>query len=312
MDQNLKSIISRIPAWHKASSLAIERIGGLTNANYRVVADGEAFVLRVSGPNTASLGINRANELAALKAAAKAGIGPEVVTYLEPEGHLVTRWVDGRIWEASEFRTPENVRLLTDTARRIHALPLNGATFSPSQRVKAYLQTAQKFEAPLPANLESCLETMQAVKTDQENDPSDWLHFCHNDLVSVNYLYLEDERKLTVLDWEFSGLGDIYYDLATIVYTHDNVGPIPQELEEVMLSCYFATVTNAHRRRLAGMKYMLMLFTGLWGLAQQGMVLAGLIPAVDGFHYGKFAEYLFTHEIREMKEQYLSVAKIWQ
>ena len=49
---------------------------------------------------------------------------------------------------------------------------------------------------------------------------------------------------------------------------------------------------------------MLMLFTGLWGLAQHGMQTAGLIPAVEGFDYLEFAEYLFAHDIRALQDQY--------
>jgi hypothetical protein len=52
------------------------------------------------------------------------------------------------------------------------------------------------------------------------------------------------------------------------------------------------------------MKYMLMLFTGLWGLAQHGRQTAGLIPAVEGFDYLDFAGYLFAHDIRELQAQY--------
>jgi thiamine kinase-like enzyme len=127
---------------------------------------------------------------------------------------------------------------------------------------------------------------------------------CHNDLVSVNYLYIGNRAAIVVLDWEFSGLGDIYYDLATVVYTHDSDGPISPALETEMLRCYFGSVTPQQRRRLLGMKYMLMLFTGMWGLAQYGMQTAGLIPAVEGFNYLEFAEYLFTHDIQELKAQY--------
>lgn len=119
----------------------------------------------------------------------------------------------------------------------------------------------------------------------------------------VNYLFLEQEKRIKVLDWEFAGLGDRYYDLATVVYTHDSEGPIPSDLEEVMLACYFGTVTDWHRQRLLGTKYMLMLFTGMWGLAQHGMQQAGLISAVEGFDYLEFAQYLFDHDIRELQDQ---------
>ncbi len=300
----IDQVIARVPAWKEAKDIQVTRIEGLTNTNYRVCVDGECFVLRISGQNTQRLGINRAHEVVALQIAAAAGLGPEIVAFIQPEEHLVTRWIDGRHWDHKEFRTPENVRLLTETVKRIHALPPNGAIFSPFQRVLFYLETARSFAVPLPAGFDGCLQTMQAVQADQQMDSSSWQHFCHNDLVSVNYLYVEADQSIIVLDWEFAGLGDIYYDLATVVYTHDSDGPIPPELEEVMLSCYFGASTPWQRRRLEGMKYMLMLFTSMWGLAQHGMQQAGLIPIVEGFDYREFAEYLFTHDIQQLQSLY--------
>jgi len=304
MDTNelAHQIIARVSAWRGAHSLDVERIGGLTNANYLVRVDGASFVLRVSGENAARLGIDRQHELAALQSAAAAGIAPEVAAFLQPEGHLVTRWVEGHHWDVSEFRTPENVRLLTETVKRVHALPANGAEFSPFLRVNAFLETARKFQTPLPANLDTCLETMQRVEEDQRNDSSHWRRFCHNDLVSVNYLV--NGQSVTVLDWEFAGMGDLYYDLATIVYTHDSHGAIPPALEDVMLECYFGAVNAFQRKRLLGMKYMLMLFTGAWAFAQQGMVLGGLIQPVEGFDYLEFSQYLFEHDIRVLQAQF--------
>ncbi|MCU0522782.1 MAG: phosphotransferase [Anaerolineae bacterium] len=236
-------------------------------------------------------------------------MGPDVVAFLPPEGHLITRWVEGYHWEPEEFRTPANVRLLTDTVRRIHALPPNGATFSPFQRVTDYLATAQRYGVPLPSDLGGFLQTMGAVQADQQSDPSAWQRFCHNDLVCVNYLFIEPKQRIVVLDWEFAGMGDLYYDLATVVYTHDSEGPIPPELEEEMLSCYFGEVTALHRRRLLGMKFMLMFFTAAWGLAQQGMQQAGLVPAMEGFDYLEFAQYLYAHDISELQAQFNRVAK---
>ena len=131
----IDQIIARVPAWNEAKDIQVTRIEGLTNANYRVCVDGECFVLRISGQNTERLGINRAHEVAALQIAAAAGLGPEIVAFIQPEGHLVTRWIDGRHWDDKEFRTPQNVRLLTETIKRIHALPPNGAIFSPFQKL---------------------------------------------------------------------------------------------------------------------------------------------------------------------------------
>lgn len=143
MNAKLSSILARVPDWSGAVISSIERIAGLTNVNYRVTVDGEPFFLRVSGENTQRLGINRQQEYAALKNALAQGLGPEVVAFLLPEGHLVSRWIAGRHWDAAEFRTPDHVRLLTETVKRIHQRPTNGAVFSPSRRVEAYIETTR-------------------------------------------------------------------------------------------------------------------------------------------------------------------------
>jgi len=104
--ETVQRIIERMPTWQGAARIDVARIAGLTNCNYQVTVDGERFFLRVSGQNTAQLGINRAYEVVALRNAAASGLAPEVVAFLLPEGHLVTRWVEGRHWDVPEFRTP--------------------------------------------------------------------------------------------------------------------------------------------------------------------------------------------------------------
>src|SRR6266498_3482478 len=83
--------------------------GGITNHNFKVSLDGEAYVLRIGGKDTELLGIDRRSEHAAARAAATAGAGPEVVAFLEPEGVLVTRFVDGRPLPIEEMRSSEAI-----------------------------------------------------------------------------------------------------------------------------------------------------------------------------------------------------------
>jgi len=268
----LDSLVRRMPFWKPNLTVNAERIGGLTNENYRLTVGDESYALRINGENAGALGIDREAEVRALKIVSAAGLGPELIARLEPEGYIVTRWIDGVHWDAPEFRTPERVSLLTDTVRRIHALPSNGAAFSPFNRVR------------------------------QRADTSPWLAFCHNDLVCVNYLYCARDGAIRVLDWEFSGMGDIYYDLAAIVYTHDSEGAIPDNLENLMLERYFGEPVDslgfgARKQRLADMKFALMLFTCLWGFVQNALVRAGKIPAVPDFDYREFGEEMLKLEV---------------
>ena len=94
--------------------------GGITNHNLKVEVDGERFVLRVAGKDTGLLGIDRTVELAATRAAAALGIGPEVVEFVEPEGWLVTRFVEGEIPALERMREPAMLDRVARALRAFH------------------------------------------------------------------------------------------------------------------------------------------------------------------------------------------------
>src|SRR4051794_18011123 len=98
--------------------------GGITNRNFKVVAGGETFVLRVGGKDTELLGIDRRVEHDATLAAAALGLAPDVVGYVEPEGFLVTRFVVG---ETGRFTVAE----VADTLKRLHGSRSIAGMFDP-------------------------------------------------------------------------------------------------------------------------------------------------------------------------------------
>jgi thiamine kinase-like enzyme len=286
----VRQIISQVPNWADAGDIQVEALEGLTNTNYSVRVDGEHYVLRVSGRNTSRLGIDRKLEVDALLAASRSGIGPQLVYSILPEGHLVTRFIEGHHFTLKEYRTKENLQRIVATVKRLHTLAPVEALFSPFQRVEAYTREARAMQVPFPADFERLLERMTAIRNDQAEDASDWLHFCHNDLFCVNVM---DDGQVRLIDWELAGMGDIYYDLATLFYAYDSPDTLPRELQEYVLGCYFGEVSAKNRKRLAGMQYMLMFYSAMWGMLQFGMQREGLVRLVDGFDFMEYAETTF-------------------
>ena len=304
MDEIPRSVIERIPRWKDARGISAERIGGLTNQNYVVSIGGADYVLRVGGRNAAYLGINREHELEALKAASSAGLCPEVVEYLLPEGHLITRFVDGIHWSAEEFRTREAIAAMVGAVKRLHSLPAIRGDASPFRRVRRYVDEAARLAVPLPEHMDELLEAVNLVEHDQLQDNEYAPVFTHNDLVAVNIIQSTMTGAITLLDFEFAGMGDPYHDLASLVYCHDDVGPIPPEMEEFLLLSYFGEVTPQRRLRLAGMKFMLMLFFATWGFVQHGLTEVGIVKAVEGFDYLDYARYLIENDVADCLRAY--------
>ena len=251
MQSEVDEIIKQIPAWKDVDKFQVEPLAGLTNTNYLVTVNGDRFVLRVSGQNTLQLGINREYEYEALSAVSKAGIGAQVEYYLLPEGHLVTRFINGHHLTLEEYRTPENIQRIVKTVKRLHKLPLTKAAFSPFRCVESYAEQARSMRIPFPEGFNKRLEKMEKIEQEQARDTYPWHRFCHNDLFFVNML---DDGKIWFIDWEFSGVSDIYYDLATLSYAYDSPDTMPRELQEYMLECYFGDVKKENWTRLEGMK----------------------------------------------------------
>jgi aminoglycoside phosphotransferase (APT) family kinase protein len=118
--------------------------GGITNRNFKVGAGGQEFVLRIGGTDTGLLGIDRAAEHAASRIAAELGLGPEVVAFLEPEGYLVTRFVDGEVGKVDVERVGAALRLLHDGP----ALP---GRFDSFRIVETYRVTAHEHGVAVPS-----------------------------------------------------------------------------------------------------------------------------------------------------------------
>ncbi len=294
MDRDTNSkvyeIIKQIPDWSIADTLHIEPLKGLTNNNYAVTVNGKRFVLRVSGQNTLYLGINRTHEIEALTVASDAGIGAHIEYYILPEGHLVTHYIDGHHLTLDEYRTHENIQRIVKKLKRLHELPLVRATFSPFRQVERYAEQAKSMRVPLPHDFNKLCKKMAEIEKEQTEDTYPWQRFCHNDLFFVNVL---DDGNIYFIDWEFSGIGDLYYDLATLTYAYDSPDTLPRNLQEYMLECYFGNVSEENWIRLESMKYMVMFFTAMWGLLQKGMQNEGLVQETEGFDFFEYAKVTF-------------------
>ncbi|MGH2489366.1 MAG: hypothetical protein ACRDFR_07100, partial [Candidatus Limnocylindria bacterium] len=95
--EQLTDALQRVPETAGRDLTFIPLSGGITNRNFLVTQSGEAdrYVIRLAGNDTHLLGISREVEHAATVAAAGAGVGPEVVAFVRPEGYLVTRFIVG-------------------------------------------------------------------------------------------------------------------------------------------------------------------------------------------------------------------------
>ncbi|HEY6112628.1 MAG TPA: phosphotransferase [Gaiellaceae bacterium] len=233
--------------------------GGITNHNLRVDVDGAHFVLRVAGKDTNLLGIDRTVELAATEAAAALGIGPEVVFFVEPEGWLVTRFVEGEIPSLERMREPEMLRRVAAALRTYHDGPVTPGTFDSFRVVETYRRTAEERGGQTPDAYEWAHEIAGRI---ERRRAADVAVPCHNDLLNANFL--DDGERLRIVDWEYAGMGDRFFDLANFSVNHE----LDATQSEMLLEAYVGDVRPADVEALELMRFMSDFREAMWGVVQ--------------------------------------------
>ena len=237
--------------------------GGITNYNFRVrFDDGGDFVLRVSGRDTALLGIDREAEYGASLVAAAVGVGPAVVTFVQPECCLVTRFIEGAIIPIESMREPATVRRVAESLRAVHTGPPIPGRFDSFRVVEDYSAAARKRGVVIPADFDSALETAGRIEQARGATPE---RPCHNDLLNANFI--DDGKRVRIVDWEYAGMGDVFFDLANFAVNHELEEPGECEL----LAAYFGRESDRDRDALVLMRFMSDFREAMWGVLQQGI-----------------------------------------
>ena len=236
--------------------------GGITNHNLKVDVDGERFVLRVAGKGTNLLGIDRVVELAATETAAALGIGPDVAQFVEPEGWLVTRFIDGGIPPVEQMRQPDMLGRVAAALRAFHDGPEIPGTFDSFRVVEVYCRTAIDRGGTVPETYEWAHEVAGRIEAKRSGGAP---VPCHNDLLNANFL--DDGERLRIVDWEYAGMGDRFFDLANFSINHE----LDATQSETLLGAYFGQVRRADLEALELMRFMSDFREAMWGVVQSAV-----------------------------------------
>jgi thiamine kinase-like enzyme len=232
--------------------------GGITNHNFKVTIDGvEEYALRIAGRDTELLGIDRQAELEASIAAAAVGVGPEVVTFAE--GCLVTRFISGEIVPVERMREPETIRHVAATLRAVHAGPPVPARFNSFRVVEAYRSTALAHGGSVPSAYEVAVRVARQIERARGPVPE---RPCHNDLLNANFI--DDGTRIRIVDWEYAGMGDVFFDLANFAINHE----LDDGQSRQLLEAYSGSVRADDVRALSLMRFMSDFREAMWGVVQ--------------------------------------------
>ncbi|MCX6046362.1 MAG: choline kinase family protein, partial [Chloroflexi bacterium] len=266
MNEIIRQIQKRMPAWQGRKLTAEVLTGGITNQNYKVTVDNEVFAVRICAPNVGIHGINRQVEYQCAKAAAQIGIAPEVVAFLEdlPSGNevLITRFIDAQPLTSLDSHDPVRLNQIVTILQRYHSLSNFGGQFDVFRIFENCLVFAFAKQAPLPPSIDEVQAAMKRIERALQRlalPPTP----CHNDLLPNNFL-LDKTERLWLIDWEYAGWGDPFFDLGNLAVNHE----FDNAQDEALLTAYFGGVTALNLAHLKLMKIVSDAREGIWSFVQ--------------------------------------------
>jgi thiamine kinase-like enzyme len=257
--------------------------GGVSNASFVVTDSTGRYVARV-GEDYPAHQVSRAREAIASRAAYEAGLSPEVI-HIE-HGLMVVRHIIARTYTEADVRA--NAEACVNIIGRCHRemgkrARGQGAIFWAFQILRDYADTLKSADHARAPEIPRWMGIVDHLENVQIPLP---IVFGHHDLLPTNFM--DDGKRLWLIDWEYGAFGTAMFDLANIAAANS----FDESLEAAMLRQYFGKVPDeATTRAFIAMKVAAALREAMWGMVSELHLHA---PGVDYVQYA--AEYLGRFE----------------
>jgi len=278
-----ESIISRVSIWkgkeveHKSLS------GGLSNINFTCTVENKKFVLRIPGEGT-EVFIDRGNEKGAILATSQLGVSPDLLGIVIPENAMVLPFVEGEVMNPGVIAADNGIIVkIVNVLKKVHT----GAVFEKRtyvfDMIREYTKLARQKDAFFPHDFDwMCHVADKIEKAMDRNKPE--LAACHNDVLSENFI-LDESGKMWLLDWEYCGMNDPFFDLGDFAVEH----PLSRKQEEMIAETYCGEMLPHQLYRILLHKLTADLWWSLWAMIQNQT--SNLDFDYYGYGIGRYARF---------------------
>ncbi|WP_334074582.1 choline/ethanolamine kinase family protein [Paenibacillus sp. A14] len=274
-------IIHAVPELNRNFTHYQELSGGLCNQTFKVNTKQHTYVLRLNSRQNEYLNLTRHSEIEVMRKASQKGIAPEVIFADDPQRFIVTNYIDGRMLEKSDLNNNAIKNMIMDRLKIIHSMEGLDRTCTPYDLIFGYLKGADLLGVKYPSGLLQILNRIEKIAHMRSNDKTYNNKFCHNDSFLCNMIFTGEQ--LQIIDWELSGVGDIFFELTLIPFSNQ----FSEAEEREWLTLYFGLFEEDAFRIFLEMKFVAMVREVAWGLFYSGLTKD---DPNRNFDYFKFAE----------------------
>ena len=232
-DPEIAALLDSIPVTAQHPREVVDLPGGLTNRNLKVTTPATTVVVRIPGPGSTLLGIDRDAEHRNSVAAAQAGVGPPVVHHRPGQG-ISVEFLPGRTLSDADLHDPAILHLVAAACRRLHAGPRFVSEFDMFAVQARYRRIVAEHGFRVPDRYDGFAPAVDRIRT--ALGPRVAVP-CHNDLLAENFLLVPTEggEEIRIVDYEYSGNNDPCFELGNIW----SEATLPRELLDVLITAYY-------------------------------------------------------------------------
>lgn len=244
---------------------------GLTNTSFCFDCKGETYVYRHPGKGTQEY-INRLSEAASMRIAAELEIDKTFVVMNEEEGWKISKFINNaRLLDYDDKEDIEKAfQLMTKLHRSGKSTPYAIEFEKGLVDFKEKLIKRNRFEFDDKEELEAMVgKVIGYLEQDQVEHT-----ICHGDCYSPNFL-VDEEGNMSLIDWEYSGMGDPTSDIGTFVACSDYTLEQAKEFIQIYLDHNPGVASERH-------------FLGIIGLVSYYWFLWALFQESNGKPVGEF------------------------
>src|SRR5690606_7130918 len=181
----------------------------VSNDVYKITTINGSYVLkhfRVDHP----YGLNRDQEVEVQQTLFHYGIAPEILHYDATQGLLLQPYINQPDLAQDDLPITQKIQRLGEVSAHIHRLQVDVPVWSLRTRLQRYCDNLADYEPERARHFQKRLQQQRKLIDSFGKNSV----FCHNDL-AFHHVFLATAP--IVIDWEYAGLGDRYFDLANSI-----------------------------------------------------------------------------------------------
>ena len=230
--------------WNPINISFIEKLGGLSSENYKVSYNNNDYFVKIC-----------INELSILNKVSKINLAPNIYYFSNKSGNMITSWIDGSMPSLDDFNSSNFLNMLSNSLKSLHNLKCE-KQFNPFNDIRKRIEICKDLNLPLPKSINILLEFLTYIEYKLNKSPL--IGLCHNDLNASNIILTSN--KLYFVDYEYSSMGDIFFDLATISWFFS------EKSRKDLLKFYFGEYNPKDYEKLLDFIFIVKFYNASWSL----------------------------------------------